>query len=166
METLLHNRVKVEALIEEHRPDAFGLSEAKLKREVDINDVSIKKTYTLHTAPTINNNNLNISRIVVYTSNNVIAKRRHDLEDENLAVILLEVGLPRKKKFLLANIYREWKFMGQNDDTSASIKAQLKRWNVFLDSWERALSEDKEVSLIGDVNLDFLKWKRNDLPPQ
>ena len=43
METLLHNRVKVEALIEEHRPDAFGLSEAKLKREVDINDVSIKK---------------------------------------------------------------------------------------------------------------------------
>ena len=55
--------------------------------------------------------------------------------------------------------------MGQNDDQSASIQVQLKKWNVFLDSWVRPLSEDKEVSVIGNVNLDFLKWKRNDLPP-
>ena len=34
---------------------------------------------------------------------------------------------------------------------------------MFLDKWEGALSEGKEVIVMGDINLDFLKWNR-DLP--
>ena len=34
-----------------------------------------------------------------------------------------------------------------------------------MDFWELALMEGKEVLVMGDINLDFLKWTRTDLPP-
>ena len=34
---------------------------------------------------------------------------------------------------------------------------------MFLDKWEAALQEEKEVIVLGDINLDFLKWNRSDL---
>ena len=59
-----------------------------------------------------------MSRIVIYTNDNVISKRRHDLEDDKLSAIWLEVGLPGKKKILIGNAYREWQYMSQNDNSS------------------------------------------------
>ena len=44
-----------------------------------------------------------------------------------------------------------------------SISAQLARWVLFLDKWELALGEGREVIVLGDINLDFLKWSK-DLP--
>ena len=35
--------------------------------------------------------------------------------------------------------------------------------NLFLTKREAALAEGKEVIVLGDVNLDFLRWNRNDL---
>ena len=54
--------------------------------------------------------------------------------------------------------------MGQKDDSSGSIPAQSGRRNLFLDKWENSLQENKQVLVIGDVNLDFLKWNRTNLP--
>ena len=48
-----------------------------------------------------------VSRVVVYTHNSLVVRRRYDLEDENISSIWLEVGLPRKKKILVCNAYRE-----------------------------------------------------------
>ena len=82
--SLLHNAMEeIEALIEEQRPEIFSLSESNLIRDTDMNTVSIDD-YTIHTAPTLTNDNLNISRMVVYTSKDLIVKRRHDLEDKTL----------------------------------------------------------------------------------
>ena len=72
--------------------------------------------------------------------------------------------MPRQKKILVCNIYREWQHMGQgHDNQTGSVSAQLERWVMFLDKWEAALSEGREVIVLGDINLDFLKWNR-DLP--
>ena len=38
------------------------------------------------------------------------------------------------------------------------IPAQLDRWITFLDQWERALDTGKEVIVIGDCNLDYLRF--------
>ena len=47
--------------------------------------------------------------------------------------------------------------MGQGPgNQSGSIAAQSVRWSLFLDKWEAALREDREVILLGDINLDFL----------
>ena len=54
--------------------------------------------------------------------------------------------------------------MYQNDNISSTIDAQLDRWLMFIDQWERALVEDKEVIVAMDANIDFLKWTRSNLP--
>ena len=62
--------------------------------------------------------------------------------------------------------YRQWQLVGQNDDQSASISAQFKRWSKILDKWELALHEDKEVIFAMDANIDHLTWRNTDnLPP-
>ena len=52
----------------------------------------------------------------------------------------------------------------QADNLSSSIGAQLQRWELFLAKWELALMEGKEVVVMMDANIDFLKWTREDLP--
>ena len=121
--------------------------------------------YTLHTAPSFENPQLGISRIVVYTHSSLVVKRRHDLEDEAISAIWLEVGMPRQKKILVGNIYRKWQYMNQGpNNPTGGVPAQLQRWLIFLEKWEQALSEGREVLVLGDMNLDFLKWNRRDLP--
>ena len=74
--------------------------------------------------------------------------------------------MPRQKKILVANIYREWKLLNQGENNDpGTVAAQLERWCLFLDKWEAALAEGKEVMVLGDINLDFLKWTRSDLHP-
>ena len=124
---------ETESLVEKYRPDLLCLTEANLKKDIDKNLVSIKD-YNLHTAPTMNNVNLNISRVVVYTNKNIIAKRRPDLENEEVSAIWLEVGPLRKPKILVASLYREWQYMGQPYNDSGTIQSQLARWNLFLDN--------------------------------
>jgi hypothetical protein len=163
--SLLHNKhQEVETIIAGHQPHILGLCEANLKRGADLTLVQ-HADYQLHTAPTLSNPDLGISRVVVYTHSSLVVKRRPDLEDDTLSAIWLEVGMPRQKKILVANVYREWKFMNQGvDDESGSTAAQLERWCKFLSKWETALAEGKEVMVLGDINLDFLKWTRTDLP--
>ena len=74
-------------------------------------------------------------------------------------------GLPNQRKFLIFNAYREWGLLNQPDKTSRSYEAQLERWIIFIEQWERAISEGKEVICMGDMNIDHLKWARNNLPP-
>ena len=34
----------------------------------------------------------------------------------------------------------------------------MRRWVIFLDQWEQALATGKEVIVLGDMNLDLLKF--------
>lgn len=150
---------EVEHIIGGHQPHLLGLSEANLKADHDLTLVQ-HQDYTLHTCSTINNPDLNMSRIVVYTHQSLMVKRRSDLEDEDISSIWLEVGLPRQRKILVCQAYREWQHLGQ----AGTLAAQIQRWDIFLSRWETALQEGKEVIVMMDANLDFLKWTRDDLP--
>ena len=152
----------VEALIEKYHPHIFGLSEANLFSHHDMSEVQYPGYY-LHTYPTLNNPELLVSRVVVYTHSSLVVKLRPDLMDNTISAIWLEVGLPRRKKILVCNVYREWGYLRQQDKSSHTIAAQLSRWQTFLKYWEKALIEDKEVIVTGDVNIDSLKWCRDDL---
>ena len=156
-----HN--EIETIVSNHRPHVMGLSEANLKREHDQSLVQ-HQDYDLHICDTLNNPELGISRIVVYSHKSLVVKRRRDLEDNNISAIWLEIGLPRQKKILHCQAYREWQHLGQADNLSGSIAAQLQRWETFLGKWELALMEGKEVEVMMDANLDFLKWTQDDLP--
>ena len=124
----LENKINdIETVIDCHKPHMLGLSEANLRAGHDQTNVQLTD-YTLHTAQTLDNPDLLVSRVVVYTHNSLVVKRRHDLEDANISSIWLEVGLPRKRKILVCHAYREWKHLYQADNSSGSIPAQQQRW--------------------------------------
>ena len=163
--SLLQNKhLEIETVIAGHQPHILGLCEANLKYDVDVSLVQ-HQDYQLHVASSINNPELGIARVVVYTHTSLVVKRREDLEDETTSAVWLEVGMPRKRKILVATMYREWQHLHQADHSSRSVPAQLERWCNFLTKWETALSEGKEVLVMGDINLDFLKWTRGNLSP-
>ena len=104
--------------------------------------------------------------VAVCTPNTLRVKRREDLEDDTVAAIWLECGLPNQKGIIVCVGYRQWGLLGQPDNTSATVNAQLDRWTAFLDSWEAALQEDREVIVTMDANIDHLTWRMTDsLPP-
>ena len=73
--------------------------------------------------------------------------------------------VPDRSETIVCQAYREWGYLGQGkENTSNSVQAQLQRWTVFLDKWELALQEGKEVIEMMDANIDFLKWTKTDLP--
>ena len=56
--------------------------------------------YNFHTCSTLENQDIKMSRVVVYTHISLVVKRRSDLENNNISSIWLECGLPRQKKNL------------------------------------------------------------------
>ena len=106
-----------------------------------------------------------MARVAVYTYNSLRVKRRPALEGERVSAVWLECGLPGQQGILVCVGYRQWQLLGQGDKSSGTVPKQLVRWLRFLEMWEKALSEDKEVIVGLDANLDFLTWKSENLPP-
>ena len=86
--------------------------------------------------------------ILVYVKDHIIAKRREDLELNDIACLWLEISPNKGKSFLLGSLYRnptervEW----------------LDRFEQFCES---ALNEGKEIILFGDFNKDLLNPNAN-----
>ena len=95
--------------------------------------------YDLLTSHMINNDDLNVSRVVVFVHESIVAKVRDDLMSDDFSSIWLEVGFPGTAKILLCNLYREWQYIGQADNSSLNVHEQLNRWITFLEQWEKAL---------------------------
>ena len=107
-----------------------------------------------------------VKRVAVYTHELLRVRRRQDLEDDKVAAIWLECGLPNQQSILICMGYRQWRLLGQEDDSSASVSEQFARWATFLANWESALSENKKVLVMMDANIDHLTWRNADnLPP-
>ena len=163
---LSNKQLDIETLIAAHKPHILGLGEANFRNDHDLADVQ-QQDYTLHVDSSVNNPNLGMARVAVYTHNLLRVKRRNDLEDDTISAVWLECGLPNQRGFLLCVGYRQWRLLGQQDSTSASVNEQLVRWLIFLEKWETAIAEDKEVIVTLDANIDFLTWRMSEgsLPP-
>ena len=69
---------------------------------------------------------------------------------DGFSSIWLEVGLPRQKRILVCQAYREWQSLGQGkENTSHSVPEQLSRLLGFLDQWDMALNSGLEVLTLG-----------------
>jgi hypothetical protein len=160
---LQNKTAELKNIINGFHPHVFGISEANLHQHHDQRLVQIED-YILHTCPTIENNSLKTSRVVVYTHQSLVVKLRPDLMCDKYPSIWMEVGLPRHKKFIVGQTYREWQLPNQPDKTSLTVPEQLGRWMIFLDQWERALDSGLEVHLLGDLNINHCNWTDPNLP--
>ena len=155
---------EIENIISMHRPHVLGISEANFFQDHDYEAVQIEN-YKLITAKTLQNEDLKVSRVCVYLHVSMVGQLREDLMNDSFSSIWVEVGLPQKRKIIIGNAYREWGFMRQADPSvSRDLAAQKERWSSFLSQWERALDEDKEVIVLGDMNINHLEWTKDDLP--
>ena len=161
---LCNKQIDIETIISQHKPHILGLGEANYRHDHDIQEVQ-QQDYHLHLDSCVENPELGMARVAVYTHTSLRVKRRNDLEDSTTAALWLECGLPKQKGILICVGYRQWRLLGQVDGTSASTSEQLGRWLMFLEKWEKALQEDKEVIVMLDANLDFLTWRERNLPP-
>ena len=161
--SFLVNRLnEIENVISKHHPHILGISEANFFKNHDIEDVKIEN-YNFISAKTLDNPDLNVSRVCVYLHKSIVAKVRTDLMNDTVSSIWIEAGLPNRQKILICNIYREWGHLRQNNyHQSRDINAQMNRWASFVDQWENALEEGKEVVVLGDVNINHIDWTKED----
>ena len=141
----------------------LGLGEAQFKKDQLLEEVQ-QPGFTLHMDSC--QSSLGVTRCAVYTHNSLSVKRRDDLEDEGIATVWLQLGLPAQKGILLMCGYRQWRLPGQVDGGAASVTvpAQRERWNKILSQWEKALGENREVICAMDANIDALAWMSEDTP--
>ena len=152
---LINKINEIENVMASYKPHAFGISETSFHQgqvPPTIDD------YKVYFADTLKNPDLSVSRVSVFVHKDIQAKLRPDLMSSKFSSVWLELGHQHQRKVLLCNLYREWQYLNQSDDVSKSIPAQYERWSGFIDQWEMALNEGKEVLVVGDVNLDFLKF--------
>ena len=154
---------EIETLVADIHPHLLGISESNHFKCQNIESVMLPD-YDLITALTLENPNLEVSRIVIYKHKSVVAKIRKDLMSNLFSSIWIEVGLPKKKKILVCHFYREHQYLRQKDLSSLSSAEQLNRWLIFLDQWERALATGKECMVLGDCNIDHLMIGSTELP--
>ena len=114
----------------------FGLSETKLKDHKITNIFKINGFQT----PFRKDNNINGGGgIIVYVRDGINAKRREDLETNDISCIWLEISPVKGKSFLVGNMYRPPDSKVEYND----------RFENFIDN---VLTEEKEFLLLGDFN--------------
>ena len=103
----LENKINdIENVIGNHHPHLLGISEANFHKNHCLDNCKIEG-YELITSKTLNNMNLQVSRVVVYKHTSLVAKVREDLMSDKFSSIWLEVGFPGRRRFLVCNVYTE-----------------------------------------------------------
>ena len=121
---LVNNMNNIETIIGGYKPHILGVSESSFKTQHDRND-ALLEDYSTFFSKTLENENLNVSRVAVFTHKDLVVKERLDLMSDSFSSIWLEVGLPRQKKILVCNLYRDWQYLGQDSNESLATAAQL-----------------------------------------
>ena len=139
---LFHKKDYVRTILHEHELDVLTLQETEILQETDIANLNIKG-YTIE----IESNEKKM-RIATYIRNNIPYKRRQDLEEKNIHLMIIDVE--SKPVTRLVSIYRT--FQPQDGTTSRDhFNKQLK-------------IIDKNITpttvLLGDLNLDENKRYR------
>ena len=81
--------------------------------------------------------------ILVYVKDHIMAKRREDLESNDIACLWLEISPSMGKSFLLGSLYR-------------NPTERVEWMDRFEQFFENVLNEGKEIILQGDFNKDLL----------
>ena len=104
----------------------------------------------------------NMVRIVMLIKQGVQVELIEDLMDTKVAAIWVKLSVKGKKPLAISGVYREHRYMKQGTDSdSNSDRQQLERWTKFVTSWKKAAGK-YEVVVVGDTNIDFLRWDSPD----
>ena len=157
---LLQNKLtELEALILEKTPDILFVSEANLMATLPVDERQIVG-YSLHLPGTVEKHKY--VRIVLLIKEGIDFKIQPEMMHEDVAIIWLSIMKGNRSIMKVGSVYREHRLLlKQHPNITKSDEAQLFRWNKFLTGWKLA-ARAKHCVLIGDTNLDQLKWNNPD----
>ena len=146
---------EVEAITIEYQPDVFFVSESNLLSDLSDFEKNIPG-YSLFVPKTAMEQK--VARLVLLVKDEFKVEIKSEYMDKTNAAIWLKISARGRKSLLVAGIYREHKYMLQDDeDESGTDDAQNERWYKFINTWTRA-AVNQDTVIVGDVNLDFLSW--------
>ena len=154
------NKVEdIQLLIDEHRPDIFSVSESNIFKN-DLQAATHIQDYNMIHSKSLETWGYSRMTTLIHKDIDFVTLDRNMCDD--VASTWIQLKLNGRKKLTLGSVYREHRLLGQgpNSDSNTEQK-QTERWAKFLRQVERMRNDD--VVVIGDTNLDFLKWQS---PPQ
>lgn len=154
---LQHKMEELELAIRDVKPDIIGISESNLTADVCLDEVSIIG-YKLYTSNMYNNPKFAHTRIVMYVKDGTDVNIRSDLMSDESSTIWCEVNYGGGKKLICGQLYREHMWWRQGDNQSRTDAEQLRRWKLVISQWRSSLRLSGNNLLIGDFNINFLKW--------
>ncbi len=90
--------------------------------------------------------------VAVYIKDNILWKRRYDLETDNIESIWLEIFIAKSKSILIATFYRP-------PESSVYLPNDFNK--TFNDMLLNGTKENKEIIILRDFNADYLKPNDN-----
>ena len=158
--SFFENKIEsIQRLINLEKPDILCISESNARKSrVDNYNHFQGYNHELN----LMSNDIDISRNSIMINKNLNYKRRLDLESPDTCNIWLEIYLSKGHNLLLMGGYRTWSSLKvQNIPNSNSNKNQLKRFQITLDNWGKAMYEDKDVIVCTDDNIDSSEFNRH-----
>ena len=129
--------------------------------EADSNIIKTAEDYKIEEYETVlpNIHEENKVRIIALRKNNASVDicARKDLMSPDFPSIWMEAKIENKKSILIGGFYREWTQVGSRTDHE-----QCRILETLTDQMTKANTEGKRVVMLGDANLDSLKWENKE----
>ena len=153
-------RTEIEAALLMKKPDILFVSEANLYDTLPDNMRNIDG-YNLYYPEKMMNKHKYV-RIVMLAREELDINIHPEWMHEDLSIIWASVRYSTRKRMRVGGVYREHRLLMQpQPNLTVSPMAQNWRWNLIINSWKLA-SRDIMCTLVGDTNLDYLKWQHPD----
>ena len=150
-----NKKVEIIQILEDRKSDIMFISEANIFSEDQDSEVCIPG-YSL--IPSKSLETLGYTRMVAIIKERINVEVVPQWMDHEVASVWLKILKKGGKKLYVAGIYREHKLLNQiQPNLTDEMSLQTARWDKFVRSWESA-SINSEVIVIGDTNLDEVKW--------
>ena len=147
----------VQLLLDELKPDLCFLSEANLWEGLEPHQLELQGHRLVFPNTMTSQHH---ARIVLAVKETLTVTKLDQYMDDHTATIWVRVGDEGKNSLRIGGIYREHHILGednQNMSSQVSQQRQEERWGDILRNW-RSASRNRNCLVMGDLNLDFMKW--------
>ena len=148
----------VQAIVDEHNPDLMFITEANVFRNYNEQCLNIDRYLTVK-PHTWDHPDLQYARVILLIKPDINFTVLDMHMEPDISSIWIKVSSQGRKNLVIGGLYREHKFLKQDDDISASLRSQEDRWRRMIQKWaEQRATTGCESIVIGDMNLDQLTW--------
>ena len=153
-----HNKLDdIQILLNDCKPDLCYISEANLWDGLEPHQMELEN-YKLVLPLTMNSQKH--ARLVLLVKETLTVTRLDQFMDDKSATIWVRVGNEGRNSIRVGGIYREHLILGEDNQNMSNYEIQRRqeqRWKSIIKNW-KAASKDRNCIVLGDINLDFLKW--------